>query len=61
MLSRCPEDVDLLDVLEMIVDCVCAGMARSGEVRSLEIDSDILNKAVQNTVELIKREIEVIE
>ena len=61
MFSRCPEDVDLLDVLEMIVDCVCAGMARSGEVRSLEIDSDILNKAVQNTVELIKREIEVIE
>lgn len=61
LFSRCPEDVDLLDVLEMIVDCVCAGMARSGEVRSLEIDSDILNKAVQNTVELIKKEIEVIE
>ena len=53
LLSRCPDDVNLVDVIEMIVDCVCAGMARSGEVRSLEINQDILNKAVQNTVELI--------
>lgn len=53
LLSRCPDDVDLLDVLEMIADCVCAGMARSGEVRDLEISTDILEKAVQNTVKLI--------
>lgn len=61
LLSRCPDDVDLLDVLEMIVDCVCAGMARSGEVRELEIDTKILEKAIQNTVEMIKNEIKVIE
>lgn len=30
LLSRCPEDVSLLDVIEMIVDCVCAGKTRSG-------------------------------
>ena len=54
LLSRCPDDVDLLDVLEMIADCVCAGMARSGEVRDLEISTDILEKAVQNTVKLIR-------
>jgi hypothetical protein len=59
LLSKCPEDVNLLDVLEMIVDCVCAGMARSGEVRSVEIDQEILNKALANTVELIKNKIEV--
>lgn len=54
LLSECPTDVNLIDVLEMISDCVCAGMARSGEARDLEIDSEILNKAVQNTVKLIQ-------
>lgn len=54
LFSKCPSDVDLLDVLEMIADCVCAGMARSGEIRDLEIDSNILEKAVKNTVEHIK-------
>lgn len=61
LLSNCPEDVDLLDVLEMIADCVCAGMARSGEVRKLEISTDILERAVQNTVKLIASEIVVEE
>lgn len=50
LLSRCPEDVDLLDVIEMIVDCVCAGKARAGEVRSIEINDEILRKALDNTV-----------
>lgn len=61
LLSHCPDDVNLIDVLEMISDCVCAGMARSGEIRDLEIDSDILNRAVKNTAELIKNMIEVKE
>ena len=60
LLSRCPEDVNLIDVIEMIVDCTCAGLARSGEVRGLEINSEILEKAVQNTVKLIIREIELV-
>lgn len=54
LLSNCPEDVNLIDVLEMISDCVCAGMARSGEIRNLEIDDEILKRAVNNTAELIK-------
>lgn len=57
LLSRCPDDVNLIDVLEMIADCVCAGMSRSGEVRELEISADILEKAVQNTVKLISTQI----
>lgn len=53
LLSRCPEDVNILDVVEMIVDCVCAGKTRSGEVRDLEISTDILEKALKNTVKLV--------
>ena len=30
LLSNCPSDVNLIDVLEMIADCTCAGLARSG-------------------------------
>lgn len=53
ILSRCPDDVNLLDVLEMVADCVCAGKTRSGEVRDLEISTDILEKALNNTVKLV--------
>lgn len=38
---------------------VCAGKARSGEVRSLEISEDILKLAVENTVKLIDDMVEV--
>lgn len=57
----CPEDVDLFDVIEMICDCVAAGMARSGEVYDLDISDEILTKAIKNTVEILKAQIEVIE
>ena len=53
LLSRCPEDVNLLDVIEMIVDCVCAGKTRSGEVMDLEISQEILDKALKNTVKMV--------
>lgn len=61
LLSRCPDDVNLIDVLEMIADCVCAGLTRSGEVRDLEISADILERAVKNTVKMITDEILVVE
>lgn len=61
LFSRCPEDVNLIDVLEMICDCVTAGLARSGNIRDLEINTDILNKAVQNTVKLLTDKIIVVE
>lgn len=54
LLSKCPNDVDLLDVLEMIVDCTCAGLSRSGDVRPIEINDDILRKALDNTVNMVK-------
>ena len=61
LLSCCPEDVNLIDVLEMIVDCTCAGLARSGEVRDLEINAKILEKAVDNTTQLIKSMVKITE
>lgn len=51
--SYCCSDINLLDIIETIVDCVCAGKARSGEIRDLEFDSEIVQKAIQNTVKLI--------
>lgn len=54
LLKNVPDDVDLFDVIEMICDCVSAGLARSGEVRPLEIDESILSKAMRNTVCKIK-------
>ena len=48
------EDVDLIDVLEMIADCTSAGLARSGNVREITIDKEVLYKAFQNTCKLVK-------
>jgi hypothetical protein len=54
-----PKDVNLIDVLEMVVDCVMAGMGRTGEVYPLNIDSDVLMTAFTNTVELLKSQVKV--
>lgn len=53
------DDVNLIDVLDLIADCVMAGMARSGSVYPLNIDPDVLRRAFDNTVELLKRQIVV--
>lgn len=55
-----PADVNLIDVLDFIADCVMAGMARSGHVTPLEISTEVLQQAFQNTVELLKREVVVV-
>ena len=52
-----PENVNLIDVLEMIADCVMAGMARTGSVYPLNIAPETLMKAFQNTTELLKEQI----
>ena len=57
--DRCPDDVTLFDVLERIADGVTAGMARSGEVYEDELSPEILAKAYQNTMKLLKDEIVV--
>jgi hypothetical protein len=57
----CPEDVNLIDVIEMICDCVCAGMARSGSVYPVKIPNEILQQAVENTVQMCIDAVEVEE
>lgn len=59
--NHCPEDVDLVDVIEMICDCVCAARARSNKKATINISSDILQKAVENTVESLDRVIQVVD
>jgi hypothetical protein len=54
-----PVDVNLIDVLDMIADCVMAGMARTGTVYRLNISPDVLMKAFQNTVEKLKANVTV--
>jgi hypothetical protein len=54
-----PTDVNLVDVLDMIVDCVMAGMGRAGSVYPLDISPDVLAQAFQNTVELLKGQVVV--
>lgn len=55
-----PADVNLLDVLEAVADMVMAGMGRAGTVYPLELPDDLLQKALANTAELLKSNIEVI-
>ena len=54
-----PPDVNLLDVLEYIADCVMAGMARSGSVRPLEITDELLRRAFENTATLLANTVRV--
>jgi hypothetical protein len=53
------DDVNLIDVLDFIADCVMAGMARSGSVYPLALPPELLEKAFQNTVELLKSQVVV--
>lgn len=54
-----PADVNLLDVLEYVADCVMAGMARSGEVYQLEASDELLRAAFENTIKLLKSQVAV--
>ena len=55
------EDVNLLDVLEYIVDCVMAGLARNGKVYKVELPYDILSTAFGNTVKLLIDNVKIVE
>lgn len=59
MADGIPTDVNLIDVLDYISDCVMAGMARSGSVTPLSIEPEVLVRAFQNTVDLLKKEVQV--
>ena len=54
-----PPDVNLVDVLELVVDCVMAGMGRSGSLYALDLPDEILQRALKNTVELLKENVVV--
>lgn len=56
-----PQDVNLIDVLDYITDCVMAGMARSGEVYEIKIDPHVLMVAFINTIKLLKQNVQVVE
>ena len=43
----------------MVVDCVMAGMGRVGTVYPVDIPQDVLRRAFDNTVELLKSNVEV--
>ena len=57
----CPDDVNLFDVLERIADCVMAGMARSGSVYEDTISPEIIMRAHKNTIEVLRKDVEIIE
>lgn len=59
--ARVPEDVNLIDIFEMIADCVIAGKTRKGTVNNdfLIIPDEVLKDAYWNTVELVKNNIQV--
>lgn len=52
-----PGDVNLVDVLDFLADCVMAGMARSGRVYPLQCAPELLERAFQNTVALLQQHI----
>jgi len=54
-----PDDVNLIDVLDFIADCVMAGMARSGSVYPLALPPELLERAFQNTVSMLKDNVQI--
>lgn len=56
--SFVPDDVNIIDLLEMLIDCVCAGKARTGDVYPMELSNELLQKVVSNTFEYLKSIVE---
>lgn len=56
--DRVPEDVDLIDVIERLADCVSAGLARNGSFYYVSVPDEVLQKAVENTA---KKMVDVVE
>ena len=59
--SHVAKDINLIDVIEMISDCCCDGLARSGKIYDIDIKPDVLMKAFNNTVQLTKDSIKLDE
>lgn len=54
------DDVDLFDVFEMLIDCVCAGIARSGGVYPIDISDEVLSAAVKNTIKELEDSVNIV-
>ena len=48
------EDINLLDILEFICDHCCDELVEKGKVGKMDIDPEVLMKAFENTVDLVK-------
>jgi hypothetical protein len=59
LLKSVPDDVNLIDVLEMLCDCCSAGMARTGKVYDVDVPDEVLRLAVKNTVNMLISSIKV--
>jgi len=57
--DACPEDVNLIDILEHIVDGVMAGKARSGVYRQDVLGAGILERAYANTQKIVSDAVSV--
>lgn len=57
--TRVPEDVNLIDIIEYLCDCICAGYARSGNVYHIDITNDTLRKAYENTQDMIEKAVKL--
>lgn len=57
------DDINLIDVIEHIVDCCMAGLARNsdGKVYDLRLPAGVLERAYQNTVELLNKNTKLVE
>ena len=53
------DNVNLIDIIEMITDGVMAGMARSGEYRRETLPEGLLEKAFENTINMLLKEVRV--
>lgn len=60
-LSFCHKDFNLLDLIEMCVDCTVSGIARSGSVRPMEVSTEIMQLALDNTSKLVQSMCNVVE
>ena len=55
-----PEDVNLIDVLDYVADCVMAALGRKGEITfPIELPGALLERALENTVKLLASQVVV--
>ena len=59
--NHVPEDVNLVDVVEMVIDVVMAAKGRGGKMFDIKIPDEVLQKAFANTIKKLYDSVEVID